>query len=347
MTRYERLDAGTISARLAQDTEAFCRRWFPQGRKVGNCWQMADTSGAKGRSLVVRLHAHGGRRAGKWTDYQTGEHGDLLDLLQHHLEPVTYPDLLRQAADFLGERPGLRDWTPHQDVPAVASNRQSAAGRRLFSYGRPIKGTVAETYLLGRGIGRFGAALAFHPNVYLRAEDGTRLETPALLAAISDNAGRITGCSRIFLDTETGTLAPIDAPKRVLGRLHGNAIRFGKWQSCTDLIAGEGLENTLSVGTALPRAALASCLTANHLAAFAYPSSIRRLWIARDKDEVGARAASRLAERAGADGIEPVILIPEREDFNLDLTEGGVTTLRHRLAAVIRAAMSDHDLWPE
>lgn len=343
---FERLDAGAISSGLASHAEAFCRHWFPEGRRVGNYWQMADVSGAKGRSLVVRLKPHGGRKAGKWTDHQSGEHGDLLDLLQYHLEPVAYPDLLRQAADYLGEAPVVPDDGGRVDAPALASNRQIEAGRKLFSYGRPIKDTLADTYLRGRGIARFGPALAFHSNVYLRGEDGSRLEIPALLAAISDNAGKITGCSRVFLNAKTGGLADIEAPKRVLGRLHGNAIRFGKWNSCTDLIAGEGLENALSVGTALPRAALASCLTANHLAAFTYPASIKRLWIARDNDDAGERAASRLADRADADGIEPLVLTPERDDFNLDLTEDGVTALRRRLAAFINAQVTEHDLWP-
>lgn len=346
MSKFEKLDAGAIANGLARHAEAFCRHWFPEGRRVGNYWQMADVSGAKGRSLVIRLHSHGGKKAGKWTDHQSGEHGDLLDLLQYHLKPVAYPDLLRQAADYLGDAPMIPETGPGAEPPAAAPNRQAAAGRSLFSYGRPIKHTLAEAYLRGRGIARFGPSLAFHPSVYLRAEDGTRPEIPALLAAITDNAGKVTGCSRIFLDGQTGGLADIEAPKRVLGRLHGNAIRFGNWTGCTDLLAGEGLENTLSVGTALPRAALASCLTANHLAAFTYPPSIKRLWIARDNDAAGERAASRLADRAECDGIEPFVLTPERDDFNLDLTEGGVTALRRRLAGLIKEQTTAHDLWP-
>lgn len=345
-SKFERLDPGALSRGLARHAEAFCRHWFPEGHKVGNYWQMADVSGAKGRSLTIRLKSHGSRKAGKWTDHQNGDHGDLLDLLHCRLEPVAYPDLLRQAADYLGEAPVIANDGTSADAPAVASNRQAVAGRKLLSYGKPIKNTLAEAYLRGRGIARFGPALAFHPNVYLRAEDGTRLEIPALLAAITDNVGTVTGCSRVFLNARTSGLADIEAPKRVLGRLHGNAIRFGETSSCTDLLVGEGLENALSVGTALPRAALASCLTANHLAAFTYPSSIKRLWIARDNDEAGARAARRLADRADADGIEPVVLTPERDDFNLDLTTDGVTEVRRRLAAFINAHASEHDLWP-
>ena len=345
-SKFERLDPGALSRGLARHAEAFCRHWFPEGCKVGNYWQMADISGAKGRSLTIRLNAQGNSQAGKWTDHQNGSYGDLLDLLHYHLEPVAYPDLLRQAADYLGEAPVIPDDGTSDYEPAVTSNRQTAAGRRLFSYGRPIKNTLADAYLRGRGIARFGPALAFHPNVYLRAEDGTRLEIPALLAAITDNAGTVTGCSRVFLNAQRSGLAAIEAPKRVLGRLHGNAIRFGDTSGCTDLLVGEGLENALSVGTAMPRAALVSCLTANHLAAFAYPALIKRLWIARDNDEAGESAARRLADRADADGIEPVILTPERDDFNLDLTTDGVTELRRRLAGFIDAHASEHDLWP-
>ena len=230
-SKFERLDPGALARGLARHAEAFCRHWFPEGRKVGNYWQMADISGAKGRSLTIRLKSHGSRQAGKWTDHQNGDHGDLLDLLHYHLEPVAYPDLLRQAADYLGEAPVIPDDGTSDYEPAVASNRQAAAGRRLFSYGRPIRNTLADAYLRGRGIARFGPALAFHPNVYLRAQDGTRLEIPALLAAITDNAGTVTGCSRVFLNARTGGLAAIEAPKRVLGRLHGNAIRFGETSS--------------------------------------------------------------------------------------------------------------------
>lgn len=344
-THLERYDPGKLARGLAGDAESFCRRYFPEGRRVGNYWQMADISGAKGRSLTIRLRSFGGKRAGKWVDNATGEHGDLLDLLKHRLEPIPYPDLLKEAADYLGERPqiAIPDARPHE--PAVASNRQAKAGRRLFSYGRPIAGTLAHTYLRGRDIARFGPALAFHPNVYLRDEGGSRLEIPALLAAITDNAGKVTGCSRIFLDPQTGGLANIDAPKRVLGRLHGNAIRFGRWESATDLFAGEGLENTLSIGTAFPQAALASCLTANHLAAFEIPTVTERLWIVQDNDDAGERGANRLADRARGDGVQPFILTPARGDFNDDLKADGVTVLRQRLATLIRQQVSEHDLW--
>ena len=164
--------------------------------------------------------------------------------------------------------------------------------------------------------------------------------------SITDNSSKVTGCSRIFLDP-LGGLAKIEAPKRVLGELHGNGIRFGPWQQARDLIIGEGLENTLSVGMAFPTAALVSCLTANHMAAFVWPSSVRRLWIAHDNDVAGLRGAKNLKSRFEAAQGQAVLLCPIRDDFNLDLIAEGVTALRHRLSALISEQITGHDLWPD
>lgn len=344
--RPARYDPGALARDLARDTEGFCRRYFPEGRKVGNYWQMGDVTGATGRSLTVRLRASGGRQAGKWTDHATGQFGDLLDLLGHRLDPIAYPDLLKEAADYLGTTPTVSPTTLRASAPAPAVGTSSEAGRRLFHIGRPITSTPAERYLRARRIARFGSALAYHPRVYLRDPQGGRIEIPALLAAITDTSGRVTGCSRIFLDPPRDGLARIEAPKRMLGQLAGNAIRFGPWASARDLIAGEGLENTLSVGTALPAAALVSCLTANHLAAFNLPPNVERLWIARDKDDAGARGAHALADRARGSGVQPFILTPLRGDFNADLCFDGVTRLRRRLRRLIEAEVTWHDLWP-
>lgn len=65
--------------------------------------------------------------------------------------------------------------------------------------GQPIRGTLADTYLRHRGVTprpeSAGAALPFP--VLLRANGGTPREAwPALLAAITDLNGTITGVHR-------------------------------------------------------------------------------------------------------------------------------------------------------
>lgn len=346
MTDKNRIDIGQIARDLANSAEAFCRHFFPNGRKVGNYWQMGDTAGNAGQSLTIRLQCSKGRSAGKWVDHATGEYGDLLDLLNERFGPLPFKDLMDLATTFLGTEPVFDPDKPPIRTKGYDLGRQAKAGRRLFGYGHPISGTVADTYLRNRKIGRFGRALKYHPNVYLRGSDGQRVEYPALLAAMTDNDGRVTGCSRTFLDYQTAKCATIASPKRILGTLNGNAIRFGPWQTARDLIVGEGLENTLSVGTVFPRAALASCLTAHHMAVFNWPAAAMRLWIVHDNDDVGERGARHLQSRAVASGISAFLLSAHHDDFNDDLRIDGATALRLRVSQMISTRIDGHDLWP-
>ena len=80
-----RVSVAEIAADLGARAESFCRAYFAEGQRQGNYWQVGDTSGAAGRSLVIRLNAGDGRKPGGWTDYATGEFGDLIDLLHAKL----------------------------------------------------------------------------------------------------------------------------------------------------------------------------------------------------------------------------------------------------------------------
>ena len=331
-----------LSADLADRAESFCQQYFPEGRKQGNYWQVGDTSGAKGQSLAIRLQAEGGRKAGSWTDYATGEYGDLIDLLQERLGSVTLKETLREARSFLGEAPcpaAPRD-TQRAERPDAASAKRIARARKLFAAGKPVLGTLAASYLQGRGITRLGPALRYHPQVFLRhgEDDPDPLQrAPALLAKITDNRGKITGCARTYLDPSKGGLAAIESPKRILGQLHGHAIRFWAGAGRSDLIVGEGLENTLSIGTALPEFDLASCLTATHLGLFIPSPGIQRIWIARDNDDAGRNASIRLRNQLEYLGISCGYLVPELGDFNDDLRTFGRDALRRSLLGAMKA----------
>ena len=331
-----------LSAELATRAESFCRQYFSDGCKQGNYWQVGDTSGAKGQSLAIRLQAEGGRKAGSWQDFATGQYGDLIDLLHERLGSVTLKETMREARSFLGEAPCpvVPRETQRAERPDAASSKRIARARRLFAAGKPVLGTVAATYLQGRGITRLGPALRYHPRVFLRkGEDDPDPphRAPALLAKITDNRGQITGCARFYLDPSTGGLAEIESPKRILGQLHGHAIRFWSGTSRNDLIVCEGLENTLSVGTALPEFDLASCLTATHVGLFIPPPGIKRIWIARDNDEVGRNASMRLRNQLESLGIACGELVPNMGDFNDDLRAFGMDALRRSLLNAMKA----------
>ncbi|MFA1677209.1 toprim domain-containing protein [Rhizobium mongolense] len=332
--------ATDISRALAERAEAFCRSWLPAGRKVGNYWLVGNKHGDPGRSLAIRLKYSSGRQPGKWVDHATGEHGDLLDILEERLASPSWGDVFSEARRFLGRADPVSPACRQHSHKAPSGSDRPTAARKLLAIGRPIQTTLAERYLRLRGIARFGSALRYHHAVYFRDETDRTCQLPALLAAITDNAGHVTGCARTWLEPATARVAAIAEPKRVIGTLAGNAVRFhhGSEEAGDELVAGEGIETMLSIGTAFPVLDICACLTATHLGQFIPPAHLKRLWIARDNDDAGERAATLLRQRAEDLGIAVFDLVPQRNDFNDDLREDGLIALRGRLQSAFENA---------
>ena len=321
--------ASDLSKDLAGKAEAFCRSYLPNGKLAGRYWSVGDTSGVEGRSLQVRLVEMYGKPAGKWRDYATGERGDLLDMLAHVKGLHDFGDIANEARFFLG-RPEVRRVEPSAPAPKIRQSTGPDRARRLLSIARPIIGTPAERYLRSRGISRFGKALNFHPAVYYRESNSQRMDVgPAMLSAITDNAGRITGVARTWLDIEHNCVAGLEEPKKVMGQLYGNAVRFGRKNSVLGI--GEGIETMLSVGTVLPRLPIAACLTATHLGLFEIPDHVGEIWIFRDLDDAGEMAADLIAKKARESGRRVVIHEPVYNDFNDDLDRLSVDGLYNRM----------------
>ncbi len=320
-----------IVRRLAERAEDVCRHYLSNGRKIGGYWIVGDRRNAKGRSLYLRLQGPiGGKGArGKWTDGATGEHGDLLDIIASAIGADRHVDALVEAERFLGV---------HRSLSAPTNRHHGAAAARLFAASRPIAGTPAETYLRLRGITCSVAvdALRFHPSCFCRVPDENKsIALPAMLAAVADNAGRITGLMRTYLAADGSQKAPIDAPRRALGALAGNGVRFGPHDDV--MAVGEGVETMLSLRIAMPTLSVIAALSAAHLAALAPPVQVRRFYIAADGDAAGRNAAARLAERLNALAIEINLLTPRRKDFNDDLIADGANMLAAHLADQLAA----------
>ncbi|HEX6443293.1 MAG TPA: toprim domain-containing protein, partial [Stellaceae bacterium] len=217
-----------------------------------------------------------------------------------------------------------------RNLPPSATGSSEAA-RRLFAAGRPVPGTPAEAYLRARGITASldWPALRFHSSVYYRADHDAPLELwPALLAAITACDGTISGVQRTWLDRARPAKAPVADPRRALGYLLGNGVRFGR--ACDIAAAGEGIETMLALKSVLPSLPMIAGLSANHLAALDLPPALRRLYVARDNDAAGLRAAERLFERHQRVDVRE--LVPVHGDFNLDLCRLGADELRARIA---------------
>jgi hypothetical protein len=337
------LSASELAGRLAQDAEAVCRHYLSAGRRAGNYWLVGDVANSKGRSLYVHLI---GPRAGRWTDAATGQFGDLLDLVRETCGLVDFPDVAEEARHFLSLPQPEPVSARRGDVGDASAVERPAAerARRLFRMTQPLAGTLADIYLRERGILRASAhaALGFHPSCYYRdLLTGQTSSHPALIAAVTDAFGAITGVHRTYLSSglepDGVGKAKLDDPRRALGGLLGNGVRFRFPMDVPVpvLAAGEGLETMLSLSHVLPGMPMVAALTANHLAAFRFPPGCMRIYIAADADAAGRHGIEGLSRRAQECGVLPLVLSPELGDFNEDLRWLG----HSRLTASLRAQL--------
>ncbi len=316
--------------------------YLSNGHREGGYWMVGDARNTPGRSLFVRLKGplSGKGAAGKWTDAATGEHGDLLDIIRESCGLADFKDVALEARRFLSlplpERSGD---TASRSNPGPTGSPKAA--KRLFAMSQAITGTLAEAYLRNRGITAMHntACLRFHPRCYYRPDVHSETETwPALIASVTDLNDATTGAHRTWLDPDgfsetTLGKAPIDTPRRAMGNLLGNAVRFGTTRDV--MAAGEGIETMLSLRMILPNLPMAAALSAAHLAAIRFPPSLRRLFVVRDNDPAGDGASARLTQRAKDAGIEAITLTPQFGDFNDDLRLFGVDALRDTLRVQI------------
>ncbi len=335
-----RLGASELAQRLGRHAEAVCRRYLSNGRRQGNYWQVGDVRNTPGRSMFVRLKDSPKGPAGKWMDAQSGEHGDLLDVMREALGLIEFADVAEEARSFLSlphPEPAL---TPRRPAGPPAPSGSTEAARRLFAMVGGIDRTIAEAYLRKRGITAFNGtdALRFHPRCYYRPDDGPTETWPALLARVTDLSGRQTGTHRTWLAPDGSGKAQIDTPRKSMGDLLGHGVRFGIGSEVQS--AGEGIETMLSLRSALPDLPTVAALSAAHLGALLLPDTLRRLYVARDNGAAGEAMAAMLAERAAAAGIETVVLVPTLGDFNDDLQAFGI----ERLRAALRAQLSPQDV---
>src|SRR3546814_9289431 len=66
-----------------------------------------------------------------------------------------------------------------------------------------------------------------------------------MIAAVTDLGGAVTGVHRTWLALDGRDKAPVAYPRRAMGHLLGNGVRFG----CAGpvMVAGEGIETMLSL----------------------------------------------------------------------------------------------------
>lgn len=197
------------------------------------------------------------------------------------------------------------------EAEATKRERQALA---CWTGALPVHGTMAETYLRGRGVTcPLPDSLRFHPACWHGA---TAQRLPALVARV-DGLPRLA-VHRTYLRPDGTGKAEVDPPKAMLGAALGGAVRLCDRQG--PLVVAEGIETALSLSSGLLRGPVTvwAALSAPGMAGLRLPNGIpHKLTIAPDGDTAGREAAHKLAERASAVGWAVSLLpAPDGRDWN-------------------------------
>ncbi|MCK8786745.1 toprim domain-containing protein [Roseomonas sp. NAR14] len=214
------------------------------------------------------------------------------------------------------------EWQPpERDTTGddAARRRRQAAALRMLERCLPAAGTLADRYLMGRGLAGLAASPALH---FLAStphpESGTY---PAMIAAVRDSTGAVVAAHRTFLDPATARKAAVTPAKASLGPVWGGAIRLHP--AAAELVIGEGIETAASAGRLLGLPAWAAISAGNLARGLVLPPEVRSVVIATDADPAGQDAARAAWTRWTAEGRKVRIATPDRPgaDFNDILME--------------------------
>lgn len=180
----------------------------------------------------------------------------------------------------------LRQLTPKATyaIPQKGQSRGRANIHRLWDEAIPVEGTLAERYLVRRGLTKHLPDLRYHPRCPKGAAPNVRF-LPALLVAIREGP-EVRAVQRVFLDANTGE----HTAKLTLGSLGA-----GGWQGARageELAIAEGFETAAAFHQLTGIPCWAS-LGGERLYRVAVPSQVKRLIIAEDNDAEGRRLAAK------------------------------------------------------
>jgi len=200
--------------------------------------------------------------------------------------------------------------SPH--VAGDADARRSKAALAIWHSATPACGTLAQNYLLSRG-------LHLSPPPTVRFHAGLKHPAgriwPAMVALVTRGVDDTPlAIQRTFLARDGGGKAPVVPEKMMFGPCRGGAVRLATPGGV--LMVGEGIETCLAAMQATGHPAWAA-LSTSGLRALDLPADVRDIIVLADGDEPGAAAARDCAWRWKREGRRVRIARPPQgTDFN-------------------------------
>lgn len=244
---------------------------------------------------VARCPAHGDRRPS--LTLSDGPNGRLL---AHCKTGCSFADVLAALRGLGIVEAGRLPQTDPAELARYQEEQRREAEKKarqalgIWTEAQPIGGTVAETYLRGRGITcPLPETLRFHPECWHGA---TAKRLPAMVARIDGAEG--FAVHRTYLAADGSGKAQVDPAKAMLGAVAGGAVRLTEGHDA--LAVAEGIETALSLSCGLLEAptTIWAALSAPGLRALRLPPQPGVIIIATDNDAAGIEAGQDLARRA-------------------------------------------------
>ena len=191
-------------------------------------------------------------------------------------------------------------------APPLGVAKYEYAQKLWYEISETAPGTLAETYLRGRGYhGEIPEMIRFLPNAKHTPSGKKR---PCVLAAVQRwPSSEIVGVHRIYLRYDGKKKAKVEPNKMSLGNMRGGAVRL--FHHTDQLVLTEGIETGLAVHmiSGLP---VWAALSTGNFHRVVIPEVVEDIVIAADHDDPGLKAANQLCRRMRALGKHASIVPP-------------------------------------
>ena len=215
---------------------------------------------------------------------------------------------------------------PHGDIERAARARQRDKAIALWRSSEPAIGTLADAYLIRRGLPGLAESSALRFRADTHHPEGGRY--PALFALVSDVNGQKIAIHRTYLGQD-GQKANVEPAKASLGPIWGGAIRLQPIEADKPLVIGEGIESSASAGRLMGLPAWVAISAGNMANGLVLPPEAHSVVIAADPDDAGRTAARQAWHRWKAEGRQVRIATPDSSgDFNDLLIARGMSHAR-------------------
>jgi DNA primase len=239
---------------------------------------------------------------GFWHCFGCDAHGDAFGWLQER-HGFAFVEAVEELAIRAGLRSDKENWKPLKPAPVVERESREEAeskkqekvawARDVWRECRPGGGTLAEVYMRARGV-----TLSLPPTIRFHEalkHSDMGLTLPAMVAAVQDGCGRITGIHRTFLRADGNGKAAVRSPKKMAGVCWGGAVRLAF--AASTLAVAEGIETSLSVMQATGRPVWAA-LSLGNMGVIELPPVVREVVLCADADAKDPAAAEALLTKA-------------------------------------------------